>query len=200
MTESRSNPFVLREHEVWQGEFFDKAAGSVLSSLRRVTEEVEREIKRARTEEGLFRYEDDQRSDYTPIDWSANLTSIITQGFGNIDLRQLNHYAGDLTVTVKTRMALEAELNEEQLERLKGLTDEKNRVNEAREEERLEHREMLCQASVHEGGRGVGFRQCQRKGRHLLEDQDQVWRRCCSQHKKEFEKYGRITWVRERKP
>lgn len=198
----------LNEEREWRLANYRKQVRQLVSAL---VDAIQHEAKRVLDRE--ITYDDDKRSEYSYVDQAGQLQHAILQAVNNADFGGLTRDAGDLhavemglhtlaklkaQLPVEVRELVERTEDQRQLELLESVL--------ADEERRAREQEERCRAGVHQGGRGVGFHQCQRKGSKTVvvdgrpgylgqapkKTTDTVEMKLCGTHAAEFERRGNV--------
>lgn len=156
----------LEEERRWRLVNYQQQVKRMVTSL---VDAIQQEAKRALEREVV--YDDDGRVEYSYVRQAGDLQHAILQAVNNADFGGLTRDAGELhavemglhtllklkeSLPPEVRELFEQREDEKQLALLEGKLADKATREKAQAEQ--------CRASVHEGGRGVGFHQCQKKG------------------------------------
>lgn len=206
---TRLDRHALAEEREWRLKGYRDAVRQTVSTL---VDAIQTETRRALEREVV--YDDDLRYAYTYAHQAAEVQHAIIQALNNADFRSLTRSAADLhvvEVAAHSLASLRDELPVETQAALAEREDEGLRERIAEKAGRLveldERDARLCQAAVHQSGRGVGFHRCQKNGtrtvaadvsnRHVAvrrsDDELLTEVRLCSVHLREFEKRGRVS-------
>lgn len=156
----------LEEERVWREQNYTRQVRQLVSSL---VDAIQHEAKRV-LEQPIV-YTDDIRGEFSYVDQAGRLQHAILQAINNADFGALTRDAGDLhavEMALHTLAKLKEQLPAEVRELVERAEDDKQREllesTLAERERRQAEAAARCRAAVHQGGRGVGFHQCQRKG------------------------------------
>jgi hypothetical protein len=199
----------LAEQHDWQAERYRSAVHRTISVL---VNAIQEETKRALEREVV--YSDDMRAEYSYADQAAAIQHAIIQAVNNADFRGLLGTAADLHATAVAMHKLADFKESLPVEMQLMLAEREDDGLRGRIEEKLEDRKKLdardfegCRAAVPEGGRGVGFHRCTRKGKQTVtidarpgyrgqlvaaDDPNATEVLLCSLHARDAEKHGRI--------
>lgn len=199
----------LDEERVWR---FENYQAQVKRTVQVLVDAIQQETRSALGRD--ISYDDDIRSEYSYVDQASEIQHAILQAVNNADFRGLTRDAGELHAVEKaihTLAKLKGQLPAGMRDELEKAEDQKQlallEATVAERDRRDREQAEQCRCGVADGGRGVGFHQCTRKGKVTVtvdgrpghggekleegaEHAEEIL--LCGPHAKEFEQRGRV--------